>query len=265
MHSNYHLLIMVDSKFDDVMFTYKDEKGNLCKFYKVPERNLNWDVTVTGVAASDNAKLGVMTGDEVVFSYQVISDRKWHDADQIFQKTIETEGIMTEWTDGSGAMIRKIKSPFPGKWDAFALDRKGKLLGRASGSEDVCERFLAQFNFSNVKGRFVNLFEVDGKDLWRAKNEYVLGVKRDGKIHLFHDMVLVKQIYTDLTTRAELSSGIKLPQNYIQMKHKDMGMVVSGENEGCIISFEDRYAQKYKLWGEDYLLVRKNRVFGIWS
>lgn len=270
MKGTGHLLVSVDRKFDDIAFKYKDQNGVEQFFYKSVLENLHWDVTVTGRAESDFKPMGISVGDEVIFSYQVISEKVWNDAPQIFQKTVDAPGVFTEWTDGEGAIIKKVHSPIRGIWDAFALDNKGKLLGREHGTESKCEKFLSQFNFSNLDGRFVNLFEVDGKDLWKVKKSLIIGVRREGGIELFNDQILLRPVYVDLTTRVELMEGIKLPERYVQAEYKNMGAVEYGGSglgleKGDIVVFESRFAQKYKFWGEDYYILAPDRIFGIFE
>lgn len=263
------LLVSTKTKFDDVLFTYKDADGNDTNFYKIPERNVNWDVSVTGTAEADYPRLRIKKGDDIAFSYMVIAEKKWYDADSLFQLSIHTEGIFSEWTDGSGGFIRKIKSPFSAKhksWNAFYMKNE-ELISQMVGNDEECERWLSQFNFSNNNGRHIHLFEVGGKDMWRVEHSMIIAKKSGHKISMFHDKILAKRIYSDMTTQVELSEGIILPKNSIQIEYKNMAMIEGdypklGLKKGDIVGFQDEYAQKYKLWGIDYLILIENRIFG---
>ena len=51
------------------------------------------------------------------------------------------------------------------------------------------------------------------------------------------------------------------------MEYPNMGMMINdcpkmGLQKGDIVSFEEKYAERYKLWGEKYLLLKENRIFG---
>lgn len=270
MHSSGHLLVRTDRNFDDVAFTYRDKSGQQQVFYKSVVQNIDWDVSVTGFAESDMPSLGIKTGDEVIFSYLVISEKVYVDSPDTFRKVQEIPGVTTEWRNDAGLMLRKFKGPFPGMWDAMAMSLKGELIGTSHGTEDQVDRFLSQFSFSNSKGRFKNLFEVNGKDLWKVKKGFIMGVRRGESVELFNNQVLALPLYVDMTTRVNLEQGLRLPDRYVQAEYDNMAKVVSGGKElglkeGDFVVFEKKYVQKYKFWGKDYYVIPDRRVFGVFD
>lgn len=270
MLSTRQVLVSVASKFNDVLFSYKNEAGEIASVYKVPEKDINWDVTVTGVVEVECPKIDLKKGDEIAFSYQVIASKKWNTRNDVFQQTVDSPGVLLEWTDGVGNTLRKVKSFFARKWDGFLLDKKKNLISHMSGDESKVDRFISQFNFSSDKGKFVNLLNIDGKEYWKVTPNHLIAVKTDKGIKTFNNKVLVRKLEVDVTQAVELAGGIILPDNYVKHVYPNRGVLVNDYDNlellgGDIIGFEERLAEKYILWGQEYFLVKENRVLGVFK
>lgn len=262
-----NILVSVESKYDDVLFTYKDGSGKETKFYKMMDVGINWDVSVVGKSICDYPNLKIKTGDDVAFSYQVIAEKEWKSSTEIFKLSVHTDGQYSEWSNGAGSILRKVKAPFGKQWNAFLMDSKNNLVSSQIGNEDEVERWLSQFNFSENNGSFKYLMHLDGKEYWRVKHDHIIAKKRGNDIIVYHDMLLLKRVLIDLSNSVGIEKGIILPEKSIQLEYPNMGMLVNDYNKlglkrGDIVAFEDRYSQSYKLWGTNYILLKESRVLG---
>lgn len=263
MHCPNHVLVTIESKFDDkIVF----EDGTV--LYKAAELDLNWNVTVTGIVSATCQKVNLKSGDEIAFSYQVIAAKKWSDSDEVFQIASEKSNEFTEYIDGKGRRLRKIKSYFYRKWDGILLNKDFTPISfRLGGSESEVDRWLSQFKFSDSKGTFKNCIDFHEQEYWKVTIPNIIAKKEGEEIKMMGSELLCEPLLQDITKTMEIAEGIVLPEGYAKLKYDNTGVLTHdyealGLKTGDILSFEEKYGAKYKLWGKDYVIVKKDRVLG---
>lgn len=245
------------------------------KLFLDPTWRPEWHATVTGVVAAIpiHANKNIQIGDEVAFSYRVIADRTCQKIDY-FQSVFEQNNkVSRRFINGKGDKI--IVQAMPGVispiWVGYLLDRRGNHIDGVQGNEHDVDRWLSQFNFSsNNDFKFNNLFELNGKNYWRADLDDIFAKRIKGKVVSLSDRVVCTPIEVDVKNKIELMNGTPLPYQNVKLRYYDRGKVVSGGEslgikEGQIVSFEEQYMEKYFFWNKEYFLIKQNRVNGVWA
>lgn len=248
------------------------------EFYIAPEMNFEWNVSVTGkiVAIPENGKLRndhIKVNDEVAISYMVVNERKFTGDRHIFKPFIDIQ-YHKQYYNGKGEWLRITGLVLPGGkalWVGTYTDKNHKLIDGVEGSNTDMDRWLSQFPMSNSKNFvFKNLVVIDGKEYWKVDKELIFAKKLKNRLFSCSEYILCKPILLDLTQRISIMKGIHLAQQSIMTRYVDRATVVSGGaelgiNKDDIISFEEKYINKYTLFGEEYFLIKDTRVNGKWQ
>lgn len=245
------------------------------KLYLSPEYNLEHNVSVSGNVAAlpRNYNGSLSIGDDVAFSYKVVSDRTFPDTSTFFVPLSEGNTNVRIWQNGKGEKLRMIahQGVLDIFWVGTYFNSKGQFEYGTQGTESAVERWMrTNFTFGNCeKFTFKNLIHIDGKDYWKCPIENVFAKKENGKIKAVGDRVICKFIDVSAKDLIKQVGGIHIPDSAIKIRYYDRGKVQSGgENigvkRGNTISFEDRYCEKYELFGQEYFLIKEKRVHGQW-
>lgn len=266
MISPKNYLIQTDAALNELITTISG-----VQLYGAGKYNFEWNVSVIGnLLAKPVVKcFDVTEGDEVAFSYKVVSERKFEvKTDDVFQLAEDNGNNYKAWINNKKFCLSKEKHPYKNEWSGLLINTSYELIDAQVGTESNVDGWLAQFDFvDDSKYTHVNLFENGKEDFWKVQPEYLLA-KRDKKgITAFNDYVILKPVYKDITTKFELFSATSAATP-IKELYLDRGEVVatggmSGINKGDIVAFESEYAEKYELWGKNYLLVKHRRVQGV--
>lgn len=248
------------------------------KLFLQPEYNVEWNAVVTGIVAGIpiNCNKDIKLGDEVAFSYKVISDRTFGKGGDYYMPIGAVSPVKQKYTNSAGNQL--IIQQFPamyGKfnnfWAGCLLDKRGEVLDGTQGTESEVERWKSQFSFSNNHDlKFMNLFEFNGQDYWRADMDLIFAKRVKGIPVSVSDRVIMSVVETNVKHKIELIHGKPIPYNDVKMRYIDRGCVVSGgENiglkKGDIAGFNPDFCEKYNLWGKNYFLVKERRINGIYD
>lgn len=262
------VLLCLDRALNDEIIT----EGGL-KLYLDPTWDVHWNATVTGVVKGipAHSNLNLKIDDVVAFSYRVIADRACNKKDY-FQPIFAPLPHLKRFMNGNGDKITFMAIPgvISKIYVCTLVDKRNDLVDGLQGDEHDAERWLAQFNFSNVQDmRFNNLFDINGKDYWSSDIEDIFAKKVKGQIVSIGDRVICEPIDVDVKDRIELLNGIVLPQKSVKIRYYDRAKVVAGGErlgikKGDIISFDEEFVEKYEFWGKKYFLIKERRVNAIW-
>lgn len=259
------VLLELDSKYTEEIIL----EGGL-KLYLDPSYSPEWNVTVTGkIAALPRGYEGPLKeGSKVFFSYLVVNDRKFKPEDEYFVTTIGGNEYFQEYQDRNGRVMRIVAFPksFGGfLWSGTLFDESGLIDGCQGGQSEV-ERWKAQFSFgSNDQQVYKNLVEIEGKDYWICDMDWIFAYKNGKNIKAINDYVILKPIEIDVTEAVKIQNGIALPETSIKYRREDCGRVVSVGKESSlkesdIAFFSGRFAEKYDFDGNQYYILKHDRI-----
>lgn len=245
------------------------------KLYLAPEYNFEQNTTVTGkVSSVSSGTIDVSQGDEVAFSYHVISNREFPNTSDFFVPISEGSDHLKIWQNGRGEKIRMRahQGAISLFWVAVFFDAKGRFIQEKStqGTEEQVERWLhSNFKFGNCETfTYRNLLCVDGEDYWKCGYENIFAKKVGDEVVAVGDRLICKFIEIPLKQQIKEIKGIKLPEKQVAIRLYDRAEVLSSPDQqfkkGDIVSFNERYCEKYSLWGTEYALIKKGRVEGLW-
>lgn len=266
------VLLTVDNKLIDEITT---ESG--FKMYLAPEYNFEDNATVTGTVAAipKNFKGNLSIGDSIAFSYHIISDREFPNTADFFVPISEASNELRIWQNGKGEKIRMRahQGAISIFWIGVFFDKQGRFDPDKSvrGTEEEVERWMqTNFSFGNCD-RFAHkhLISLGEKDYWKCEYNNIFAKKVGDEVVAVGDRIICKFIDIPVDRRVSQIKGIQLPDTQVAMRLYDRAEVISGGEEmglqkGDIISFNERYCEKYDLWGSKYALIKKSRVEGIW-
>ena len=267
--------------------TLQDEivlNGGL-KLFLDPDYNIEWNATVTGkVAGLPSKPTGdcsdvvsrLHNGDEVAFTYRVVSDRTFGKAGNYFMPTMSDNPYQKRFIDSENNRLFITAMPpafnkFNKLWVGLLVDKGGKHLDGTQGNEKEVERWLSGFKFSGTQDlAFNNLIKTGDQNLWRCQFTEILAVKNGEDIIAVNDRVICEPVEENYKHKLELQLKEKLPYQDIKLRYMDRGKLISGAeemgfNKGDIVAFEENYIEKYDLWGKQYFLVKKKRLLGKWQ
>lgn len=212
-------------------------------------------------------------GNQVVFSYMVISDIVHADESEAFHALTEGSGHFQKWVNSKGQSLFKVAMPgvIGLIWAFGLLDRNGDVINGAGGqgSEHDADRFLSQFKFGTTDNyKFKRLIEIDGRDFWMVKADEIFAKKVGDDLIAIGDRVITEPVTIELTEQEKYHMGIQVNLD-AQIKLADRGVVLSGGeelgiNKGDMVSFDARYCEKYEFFGKEYSLIKKKRINGTW-
>lgn len=264
------ILLQIDKALVDSITT--DDGFSM---YLAPEYNYEQNVTVSGTVTSVSAdSIGVSEGDEVAFSYHIISNREFPNTSDFFVP-IAQGGSLRLWQNARGEKLRMMghQGAISVFWTGVFFNSRGQFEPEKSikGTESEVERWMhSNFKFGNCEGfSFRNLFNIGGQEYWKCSHENIFAKKVDDEIIAVGDRVICKFIEIPIPQRIKEIKGIKLPDKDVKVRLYDRAEIVSGGEDlgfkkGDIVSFDERYCEKYTLWGEEYALIKKHRIEGYW-
>lgn len=214
-------------------------------------------------------------GDEVAFSYRVCADIEHIVTDGYFTEvTDEKSNLFKRWENGKGEKIVMVAMPTSTNgvmWAATHVNKYGDLVSGEQGSESNVQRWLSQFSFINAdKFKFKNLIPIDGKDVWKVRLNEIFAVKKDGELVAVGERLLLKPIDIDIKNRLEIINGITIPEKSVMVRFYDRATLQHdyapfGLKKGDIVSFQEKYVEKYEFYGEEYFLLKTSRCLGKWE
>lgn len=246
------------------------------KLYLAPEYNFEQNVTVVGevVSIPKDAAWNIKKGDEVAFSYAVISNRDFPNTSDFYVPLAEGKSCRI-YQNGRGEKLRMTQhqGAISNFWTCVYFDMKGVYDPEKScrGNEDDVERWMhTNFKFGNCeKFTYRNLINAGGDEYWKCDFNNIFAKKQKDNIVAVGDRIICKFIEIPLKQQVHEVNGVIIPEKDIKIRLYDRGEVVSGGaksgfKKGDIISFDERYVEKYNLWGTDYALIKRHRVEGLW-
>lgn len=273
---------------------FQDEliSPNGIKFYQDTTFRPEWNVTIVGKVMSVPIRLSigggrdsidpdrpnirkiVKKGDEIVFSYLVIMDRKQFDnAGDIFTRETPINPYTTEWSNPNGLRLVRVYM-MNDKYEVGLFDTKTKTwVDRIKGGEKDVENFLGKYMPTENTGyNYGNLLPFDGKDYWMVDYANAIAIKRaEGVFDMVGDYCLVEPMYEPNTKTYD---GLLEVYNLEQDKDfRAIGKLISiglpliGEKQisvkpNDIICTDIRYVQKYSIDEKDYWIVRQKHIYG---
>lgn len=246
------------------------------KLYLAPEYNFEQNVTVQGKVSvlPKDFKGDLSVGDEVVFSYHVVSDRAFPNTSERFVEISAGGQYVKVWANGKGEKLRMMahQGLVGLKWTGTYFDSRGLFQYGTEGTESQVERWMSQnFTFGDCENFiYKNLISINGEDYWKCSYENIFAKKVDGEIVSVGDRVICEIMEVPLDARQFEVNGIHLPDSTVSARLYDRGVVVSGGgklglNEGDVVSFDPQYCEKYELWGKQYFMVKERRAVGLWE
>ena len=283
-----NILVELPKAFQDELVT-----TNGMKFYQDTTFRPEWNVTLQGKVVSVPKKITqgdgqvhsldpdrprirpiVKSGDDLVFAYTVIMNRKQSDnAGDIFTKEDPINPYTTTWLNPNGLRMIRVYL-MNDKWEIGLLDTKTKTwIDRTVGGERDVESFMGKYMpTENVGFNYRNLFPYDGSDYWMVDYAFAVAVKRAaGVFDMIGDYVLVEPIREP--HRGTYQGLIEVYEIAQDTDHRAIGKVVAiGEplkgdvklsiKPNDIICSDIRYVQKYEIDGHDYWVIRQKHIFG---
>lgn len=240
------------------------------------ENRFEWNISVKGTIVSlpqENVFEGkLQNGDEVYFGYFVCSDRSF-DSDADFFNPQVDENFLKIFYDGHGNKIQVVAVPslIDKQWVCSYIDKRGNFVHGRSGTEREMERWLSQFTFGNVqKYRFENLIEHNGEQFWKAQQDFIFAKCVDNKPLAVGKYVIATPIKQEISQSELAKYNIHIPEAFIEATVSDRAIVFSGGEDLGLnindqIAFDNRYIQKYSFDGVEYIILEKDRIFGIWE
>lgn len=266
-----NILLQIEQTLIDQITT---ESG--FKLYLSPEFNYEENSTIQGkVAALPRKYTGELkVGDEISFSYHVVSDRTFPSTSNFFVPIADDMNDACRiWYNHKGEKLRMMahEGAISMFWVGTYFDKNGLFQQGTQGTESQVERWMhTNFKFGNCENfTFRNKIVIDNKEYWKCSLENVFAKKDGDKLVAVGDRLIMDIIDIPMNQRQLKEAGIDLPQSMVQVRLYDRAALISGGKElgykpGDIISFEEKYAEKYLLWGKPYFLIRQRRVNGSW-
>lgn len=249
------------------------------KLYLAPEWNFESNVTVCGRIYSLPKKRSTWTvsiGDEVAFSYHVISNREFPNTSDFFVPISEGGQYIKIWQNAKGEKLRMMahKGAISVFWTGVFFDKNGIFHQEKStqGTEEQVERWMqTNFKFGNCdRFTYRNLIGIDDKEYWKCGYENIFAKKVGNDVIAVGDRIICEFIEIPIEQRIKEIKGIKLPEKEVAVRLYDRAKVLSGGEDmgfkkGDIVSFNEKYCERYTLWGKEYALIKKHRVEGVWD
>lgn len=247
------------------------------KLYLAPEWNFEWNTGIEGRIASlpRNYDGPLKINDQVTFSYRVVSERELPNTSQYFTEVSEGSNDIKLWANGKGEKLQKIGAwhgAITRIWTGKLFNKKGQFEVGCQGTERQVDKWLRKnFKFDKPETfTYTNLISLDGVDYWKCSLDNVFAKIVDGEIIPVSDRLICEPIEIPVDQRILEERGIKLPDSSVAMRLYDRArLVAGGENmgfeKGDVVSFEDKYAELYELFGKKYFLIRERRINGRWE
>lgn len=265
------VLVAIDKEFQDEIIT----PGGL-RLWLDGSYNKNFTATVTGkitalpITAKSEQDRKVLQqlsiGDEISFSYKVVSDIDYvSDGDQ-FMPITEGDDRHREWITGRGEKLFcyciKNRKTWSDIWIAYYLNRYNQHVDGVQGDQETVERWLSQFSMGKTdRYTHSNLFNLNGKNYWKCDIEEIFAKKVNGKPVSVSNRVICSPIEEPVPLDVKIHL-VALGEE-AKIRYYDRGEVVSGHTNldgvkrGDTIMFPERFLEKYEMWGNEYFLINK--------
>lgn len=252
------------------------------KLYLDPNYNPEWNATVTGKIAELPKKIPskhkhiydqLKVGDEVCFSYAVVSDRTFASAGAMFQQTTEDNPYRRQFKNGAGETINimAIDGKISKIWIGTHHDKYGRFSGNGfQGTEGQMENWLSKFPMGkNQKVVYKNLISYDKQNLWKVGVQNIFAKKVKNEVVAIGDRVICKPIEQDVSRETLALHNLTVPNGNVKIRFYDRAKVISGGKElglkkGSVASFDERFLEKYEIWGKEYFIIKQSRIMGKW-
>lgn len=282
-----NILVELDKLFQDRLIS----DGGM-EFYKDTTFRPEWNTSVMGVVASVPKKLTVgggfdtidpdrplirpivKPGDQLVFSYLVIMNRKQSDnAGEIFTRDQPVNPYTTIWSNPNGLQIVRIYLK-NNKYECGLFDTVSRTwVDRIKGGEIDVESFMGKYMPTENHGfNYRNLLPYDGRDYWMVDYPNAIAIKRaEGVFDMIGDFVLVEPIKEPSrgTYRGSLEIyNVDQSSDYFATgKVLSIGEPLLGDKKlnvkpNDIICADIRYVQKYEIDRKDYWVIRQKHLYG---
>lgn len=279
-----NIIIQIDSKFQD---TIETKSGVL--LYKDTSYEPGWNATVDGkvVSVPNKVTFGsgksfdrwrglivpeVLPGDHLLFSYMVITDMDMpRNPEHFFPH--ENSGWRLEWRNFAGDKL--IMTRLPDRTVVGQhLDKYDEMIspGRSGTGKEV-EKWMSD-NFKlgrDDDAVYANLMWINPEhQFWLVDYIFAIAFKRDGELRMIGGNILLEPLEED---RGEYFGGSKIivPEHLRKVTREGVAKVVSigaplknqkpiDLKAGDTVRFDKRFAEKYKFFGKDYLLIKNRRA-----
>lgn len=284
-----HILVTLDKKFQDEMVAPQGMRLQIDTRFR-PE----WNTTIMGKVVSVPQKLTkgngtsqslypdrprirqvVKPGDEIVFNYTVIMNRKEiENVGEVFLRDQPKNPYVTIWSNPVGMQIVRVYLNND-KYDIGLFDTRSnvwvdKIVGCREG--DV-ESFMGKYMpTQNVSYNYQNILSVDDEDYWMVDYIAAIAIKRaEGVFDMVGEYCLIEPIREP--DRRTYDGQIEIHNidqgtDYIAIgKLLSIGLPLTGDNPltvkpNDIVVTDVRYVEKYEIDGHDYWVVRQRYIYG---
>lgn len=280
-----NILVELPKAFQDELVA-----SNGIKFYQDTTFRPEWNTTIKGIVASvpkrliaggesldfDRPKIKpiVKPGDEIIFSYLVVMNRKQSDnAGEIFTRETPKNPFTTVWTNPNGLQIVRVYL-LNEKYEIGLFDTKSKTwVDRIKGGERDVESFMGKYMpTENVGFNYGNLLPYDGKDFWKVDYTNAIAIKRaEGIFDMIGEYALLEPISEPkdrviseeiFVYNAEQSTDYKAIGKLISIGVPLEGQPKLSVKPNDTICTDSRYLMKYEIDGHDYWVVRQKHIMG---
>lgn len=282
-----NILVELEKSFQDELVS---ESG--IKFYQDTTFRPEWNTTVLGRVASvpkrltlgggndsidpDRERISqiVKAGDEIVFSYLVIMNRKQTDnVGEMFTRESPLDPFTTVWSNPKGQQIVRIYLK-NNKYEIGLFDINTRTwVDRVKGGEREMESFMGKYMpTENVGFNYKNLLPYNDKDYWIVDYSNAIAIKRaEGVFEMIGDFTIVDPISEpNRKTHDGLIEIFNVEQS---TDYKAIGKLISigtpldGDRQlsvkpNDIICADIRYVQKYSIDGKDYWIIKQKHIYG---
>lgn len=248
------------------------------KLYKDTRFHPEWNTTITGKIAALPAKHKdfndkVKDAEELVFSYGVVADREFGADGHYFQPETEGSEYFQKYSNPKGEKLAIVAMPkvISIQWAGYYLDKSGELIDGCVGDEHAISRWKSQFSFGHASDiKFKNLLEWDGVDYWRCRIDDVFAKKVGNELIPVGDRLILEPIVINLKDKMEIVNGKALPFQRLTFIPSDRAILTHdceelGLSKGDVVSFDDRFCEKYEIYGKNYFLIKHARAKGVWQ
>lgn len=282
-----NILVELSKAFQDEIVS----DGGL-KFYQDTTFRPEWNVSILGEVASVPIKLNmgggidsldpdrpnihpiVKPGDELLFNYLVIMNRKQSDnAGDIFTRDRPTNPWTTVWSNPNGLQIVRVYLK-NNKYECGLFDTVSRTwVDKIRGGEFDVENFMGKYMpTENIGFNYRNLLPYEGKDYWKVDYSNAIAIKRDeGVFEMIGDFTLVEPI-SEPDNRVYEGSleiyNIEKDKDYKSIgKLISIGLPLKGDKKisvqpNEIICADSRYVMKYEIDRKNYWVIRQKHIYG---
>ena len=265
-------LISVENKYVEEIIT-----SSGVKFFLDPSWNPTMHTTVIGKVEKIpvNNSLELSIGDSILFSYVVIGQRDYASTGSVFHSMFEGEvnPMFQRYKNGKGEFLNiKAMSGIIGYiWTGVHLSPRSELIDGCQGSESEVSRWASKFQIgAGGSYKYKNLLNIEGKEYWVCKPEYVFAKKDGKKLIPLSDRLILNPINVEIPKDVLSEMMIKVPESSVFARYYDRGELThpdktTGYKKGDIVGFDPKFVERYDVDGKEQFLLRKRRVLGKYS